>query len=173
MRCIRFLLSITATTALAAADYTVDLQASKVAFAGTSTLHDFAGTAKLVSGVLHLDPSNPTGLIEADAASMATGSEGRDERMHSFVMDAPSFPRIAFNLTGWNPSAGGGTALGTWTMKGVTHDVSIPVSIAQGRATAHFTINIRDWGIKTPRMMFVTVGDIVTIDLDLALRQAP
>ena len=134
---------------------------------------DFTGTAKLVAGTLHLDVAAPGGTVEADAASMETSDSGRDERLHNFVMDVVAFPRVSFALTGWTPDATGGTATGTWTMKGIGKPVSFPVKIAGGRATAHLDLNIRDWGIRTPRIVFVTVGDIVGVDLDLALTPAP
>jgi polyisoprenoid-binding protein YceI len=169
----RILLPLLLAACVGAVDYTIDLAASKVAFSGTSTLHDFGGSARLVSGSLHLDPSKPSGEIDADAASMATGSAGRDERMHSFVMEAGTYPRVSFVLTAWAPASGGGTATGTWTMKGVPRPVTIPVAISGEHATAHLALNIRDWGIKTPRLLFVTVGDTVQVDLDLVLHPAP
>lgn len=162
-----------AATLLAAADYTVDVQHSQVGFAGTSTLHDFTGTARLVSGSLHLDATAPSGTVEADAASMTTNDSGRDERMHNYVMDSKLHPRVRFDLTGWAPNATGGTATGSWTMVGVAKNVTFPVTIAQGRAKAKIDLNIRDWGIRTPRMLFITVGDHVIVDLDLALAAKP
>lgn len=169
----RSALLIILVATLAAADYTVDLTQSSVKFSGTSTFHDFTGTAKLVSGSLHVDATTPSGTVEADTASMNTADAGRDERMHNFVMDIAAFPRVRFDLTGWTPQAAGGQAAGTWTMKGVAKPVSMPVVIANGHATARFDLNIRDWGIRTPRLVFVTVGDIVTVELDLVLIPAP
>lgn len=157
----------------AAADIAIDPAQSTVRFAGTSTFHDFTGTAKLVSGALHLDPAAAAGSVEADAASMTTADEGRDERMHNFVMDVAAFPRVRFELTGWKPTADGGEATGTWTMKGVGKPVSFPVKVAGGHATCTIPLNIRDWGIRTPRLVFITVGDIVTVDLDLVIAKAP
>jgi polyisoprenoid-binding protein YceI len=158
---------------LAAADFTIDAAQSTVGFSGTSTFHDFTGTAKLVSGTVHLDATAPSGVIEADAASMTTADTDRDERLHNFVMDVPTHPRVRFELTGWTPSATGGTATGNWTMVGVAKPVTFPVTIAGGRAKAHLDLNIRDWKIRTPRVIFITVGDIVGVDLDLALTATP
>ncbi len=158
---------------IAAADYTIDPAQSTVGFSGTSTLHDFTGTAKLVSGTIHLDAAAPSGVVEADAASMTTADKDRDERMHNFVMDVPTHPRVRFDLTGWTPSATGGTATGTWTMVGVAKPVTFEVTIAGGRAKAHLDLNIREWKIRTPRIIFVTVGDLVGVDLDLALTAKP
>ena len=167
------LLLICCLVQLGAADFTVDPAQSQVRFNATSTFHDFTGTAKLASGTLHLDATAPSGVVEADAASMTTADKDRDERMHNFVMDIPTHPRVRFELTGWTPSATGGTAVGTWTMVGVARPVTFPVTIAGGRAKAHLDLNIRDWKIRTPRIIFVTVGDIVGVDLDLALTAKP
>lgn len=169
----REFLLLSCVAILAAADFTVDVAQSKVAFSGTSTFHDFTGTAKLVSGTLHLDAAAPSGMVEADAASMTTADAKRDERMHNFVMVVATWPRVRFDLTGWVPSADGGTATGTWTMHGESKSVTFPVKIAGNRATAHLDLNIRDWKIRTPRIIFVTVGDIVGVDLDLALAAKP
>jgi polyisoprenoid-binding protein YceI len=169
----RFSILVLLVAALSAADYTVDIAKSTVTFSGTSTFHDFTGTARLVSGTVHLDGAGATGVVEADAASMTTADDGRDERMHNFVMDIAAFPRVRFDLTGWTPQATGGIAGGTWTMKGVAKPLSMPVTIANGHATTKFDLNIRDWGIRTPRLVFVTVGDIVSVKLDLVLVPAP
>jgi len=168
-----FACGIAATATTAAADYGVDPAQSTVKFAATSTLHDFTGTAKLVSGNLHLDVTAPSGTVEADAVSMTTADKDRDERMHNFVMDTKLHPRVRFDLTGWAPSATGGTATGTWTMVGVAKPITFPVTIDKGRAKAKIDLNIREWKIRTPRIVFITVGDHVIVDLDLALTAKP
>lgn len=145
--------------------------ASTVAFDGTSTLHDFHGTATLSGGALRLGPE-AAGAVECDAASMATADNGRDERMHNFVMDVAAFPRVRFELTGFTAAPDGGIAHGLWIMHGVRREIDINVRLEPGtptRAKADFALNIRRWGIRTPRMMFITVGDQVTVHLDLAL----
>src|SRR5688572_31865539 len=86
---------------------------SAVTFHGSSTLHDFDGTAKLVNGAFDLAAGH--GMIEADATSMNTASEGRDEKMHGEIMVTKTWPRIRFDLTRFEPAPGaatGGTAHG-------------------------------------------------------------
>jgi polyisoprenoid-binding protein YceI len=168
------LLPLLLLTSLAAAAETlaIDPGTSSVRFSGTSTLHDFSGTATVVAGCVNLDPAAASGSIEVDAASMATGSADRDERMHNFVMDASSYPKVRFDLTDWTPGAGGGTATGWWTMHGISRPIVIPVTLSPGHAKAAFSLNIRQWDIRTPRMIVVTVGDVVQVDLDLATAPA-
>ncbi len=173
---------------LAAADWTVDVGHSIVRFHGSSTLHDFDGTAKLVSGTLHLDGGQSFGTVVADAASMDTAESGRDRTMRSETMEVQTWPVIRFDLTGFQAAppaaaipatgaapagASAGTGSGTWTMHGVAQPITIPVTIDAGSAPhlhAHVVLDIRTWKIKPPRaMLVITVDPQVTVDLDLAL----
>jgi len=175
-----------ADTTWAQADWTIDPAASSVHFHGSSTLHDFDGTAKLTSGSLHLAGAQSTGNVVADAASMDTAESGRDKTMHTDTMAVQTWPVIRFDLSAFTPNADGtgGTGTGTWTMHGVAQAIAIPVTIDPVTSTtgnsgagrhlhAHLVIDIRKWGIKPPRtMLVITVDPMVTVDLDLALVMA-
>jgi len=146
---------------------------STVTFHGSSTLHDFDGTAKLVAGAFDLAAG--AGMIEADAASMNTASEGRDAKLHGEIMVTTTWPRIRFDLTQFDATATGGTAHGRWTMHGVTREISIPLTFSEvgtppvRRAKAAFDLDIRRWSIPVPRVVIITVDPIIKVDLDLVL----
>ncbi len=149
---------------------------STVTFHGSSTLHDFDGTAKLVAGAFDLAAG--AGMIEADAASMNTASEGRDEKMHGEIMVTTTWPRIRFDLTRFEPAPGGaagGVAHGRWTMHGVTREIAIPLTFsdvgtpAVRHAKAEFTLDIRRWSIPVPRVVIITVDPMIKVAIDLAL----
>src|ERR1043165_512746 len=89
----------------------VDPALSTVAFHGSSTLHDFDGSAVLVAGAFDLAAG--MGMVEADAASMKTGSEGREAKMHDEVMVTKPWPRIRFALTRFEPAPAGAPEGGT------------------------------------------------------------
>ncbi len=154
----------------------VDPAQSTVTFHGSSTLHDFDGTAKLVAGAFDLAAGH--GMIEADAASMNTASEGRDEKLHGEIMVTKTWPRIRFDLTRFEPAPSGvtgGIAHGRWTMHGVTREISIPLTFsdvgtpAVRHAKAAFTLDIRRWSIPVPRVVIITVDPLIKVALDLAL----
>lgn len=151
----------------------VDPATSVVTFHGSSTLHDFDGTAKLVAGAFDLAAGN--GMIEADATSMNTASEGRDEKMHGEIMVTKTWPRIRFDLTKFEKTATGGTAHGRWTMHGVTREIAIPLTFADvgtpavRHAKAEFTLDIRRWSIPVPRVVIISVDPHIKVALDLAL----
>lgn len=154
---------------------------STVKFHGSSTLHDFDGTAKLVAGAFDLTAGH--GMVEADATSMNTASEGRDEKMHGEIMVTTTWPRIRFDLTRFEPAAAGaaagGTAHGRWTMHGVTREISIPLTFSDvgtppvRHAKAAFTLDIRRWSIPVPRVVIITVDPQIKVDLDLVLKPDP
>ena len=154
----------------------VDPAQSTVTFHGSSTLHDFDGTAKLVAGAFDLTAGH--GMIEADAASMNTASEGRDEKMHGEIMVTKTWPRIHFDLTRFEPAPGGATggiAHGRWTMHGVTREISIPLTFsdvgtpAVRHAKGSFSLDIRRWSIPVPRVVIITVDPMIKVAIDLAL----
>lgn len=170
------LLMMLSATLTAAEALKVDPAQSTVTFHGSSTLHDFDGTAKLVAGVFDLAAGH--GMIEADATSMNTASEGRDEKLHGEIMVTKTWPRIRFDLTRFEPAPGsatGGVAHGRWTMHGVTREISIPLTFSDvgmppvRHANADFTLDIRRWSIPVPRVVIITVDPLIKVAIDLAL----
>jgi len=171
------LLILVLTTTLPAADVLkVVPEQSTLTFHGSSTLHDFDGTAKIVAGAFDLAAG--AGMIEADAASMNTASEGRDEKMHGETMVTTTWPRIRFDLTRFDAAPGavtGGIAHGRWTMHGVTREISIPLTFSDvgtptvRHAKAAFDLDIRRWSIPIPRVLIVSVDPVIKVAIDLAL----
>lgn len=164
-----------AAGAAAAETWRVVPEGSSVAFAGASTLHDFAGSARLrPGGALRLDGAASGGAVVAEAASMDTASSSRDKKMRGEVMDVAAHPDLRFDLQRVAPASGGGWDLhGLWTMHGATRPVVIlatiePGSPAHGRA--RFTLDIRRWGIEPPSVAgMIRVDPLVTVALDLVL----
>lgn len=174
------LLLVLSVTLTAADIQKVDPAQSTVTFHGSSTLHDFDGTAKLVAGAFDLAAGH--GMIEADATSMNTASEDRDEKMHGEIMVTKTWPRIRFDLTRFEPAPGGasgGIAHGRWTMHGVTRELSIPLTFstvgtpAVRHAKAEFTLDIRRWSIPVPRVVIITVDPMIKVAINLVLVPDP
>jgi polyisoprenoid-binding protein YceI len=167
-------LALALAGALAAEDrWTVVTGQSSVQFAGTSTIHDFAGTAKITTGVFCLAAGAVGGAIVVDATSMDTKDKDRDAELHHDHMESVKFPLIRFDLTAFTRTAAGGSATGSWTMHGVSRQLTVPVKLQEGAKptlTATFTIDMRDWSITPPRkFLVVSVDPIITVTIDLAL----
>ncbi len=153
--------------------WTVVPERSHVHFAGTSTLHDFAGSAAITSGAFCLAAGAVGGAIVVDAATMDTKDKERDAEMHHDHMESAKYPVIRFDLTAFTRTAAGGNATGSWTMHGVSRQLTIPVTLREGAAptlTATLIIDMRDWSIAPPRkFLVVSVDPAITVTLDLAL----
>jgi polyisoprenoid-binding protein YceI len=174
------LLLLSLSLAQAADIYVIDPAASKLSFNGSSTLHDFAGTAKIASGMVILNGPTSLGVIEADATSMNTDSSGRDSKMHDEIMATKTWSTVRFEVNGFTSNATGGVATGWWTMHGVTRAISIPITLTPGsagtptHATSVFVVDIREWDIPVPRAaLIITVDPNITVHVDLSMAPAP
>jgi polyisoprenoid-binding protein YceI len=146
---------------------------SSIRFAGTSTLHDFAGTAAVTAGSFSVAAGAVGGSIVVDATTMDTKDKERDAEMHHDHMESAKFPLIRFDLTAFTRSAAGGSATGSWTMHGVSRQLTVPVTLQEGAnptLTASFPIDMRDWSITPPRkFLVVSVDPTITVTISLAL----
>jgi polyisoprenoid-binding protein YceI len=98
------------------------------------------------------------GRIDLDVASLDTGIRRRDQHLLSAdFFDAERFPQISVEVTAVQPTTGNGAELrSTFTIKGVTAPVPLPVAItvlADGsvRVTAKTEIDRGEFGLDWNR----------------------
>lgn len=136
------LLALATCAALAAAPVSFDFKDPKgvnaIQFHLDSLLEPIAGTASGVSGTVSFDPANPattTGAIVVAAKSLATSNNMMTEHLHSANwIDAAAHPEITFTIakltdiqTSGNTTSA--VAHGSFTLKGVTKEISVPVKL--------------------------------------------
>ncbi len=173
------LLTFGSLLAAAEVTYQVEPDGSTVTFHGSSTVHDFDGTAQVASGAIDLTPGRERGRVVVSATSMHTGNTSRDEQMHGEHLESAAHPTIAFTLGTLRRVAGAVTVEGTWEMHGVSRTVTIPVTLPDPAATsprlrASFPIDMRDWNIPVPSAaLVIRVDPVVQVQIDLALRIDP
>lgn len=155
-------------------------------------LEKIKGTAEGVSGSFTIDPKNLAGLrgtISAQVATMKTGNGTRDEHLRGAQwLDAARHPQISFTIasvsnvrvTGNKATA---TATGTFSMHGVTRQMSIPFTITwldesaatQKRAPgdlvmveASFTVALKDFKVAGSQgLVGSKVGETIAITAKL------
>ncbi|WOF22050.1 YceI family protein [Microbacterium betulae] len=117
----------------------------------------------------------------ADAASIDTKDEGRDQHLRSAdFFDPETYPAITFTSTGVRHEGGDFFVDGDLTIKGVTKPVTFALELGgfgtdpwgnyKAGATAHATINREDFGLTWNAALEsggVLVGKDVKIVLDL------
>lgn len=118
------------------------------------------------------------------ATSIDTGIERRDAHLRTpDFFDAEKYPEIVFQSTRVEQKGKELIAHGTFTMHGVTKEITLPFTIngvrksADGKTTlgvtAHTTVNRRDYGINFARPDNPDfLGDLVEVKLDVITRPA-
>jgi polyisoprenoid-binding protein YceI len=155
-------------------------------------LESIKGSSEGVTGTLTIDPqdlSKLRGTVETKTATMKTGNATRDNHLLSAEwMDVRRFPAISFSISGMKDvkttgNSATGTALGTFTMHGVTKTLSVPFKMTyipesdktRQRApgdlvmiNADFTISLKDFNIAgTEGNVGSKVGETIKISAQL------
>lgn len=190
-------LLLATATALTAAPISFDFKDPKgvnaVSFHLDSLLEPISGTANGVTGTVSYDPAAPaatTGSITVAASSLkVTNSTMNEHLLGAGWIDATGHPEITFTIKSLaNVTTSGATtkadATGDFTLKGVTKEITVPVTIthlpgAFGKrinkpelggdllvVRGQFSIQRADYGIK-PGENEDKVS--ATIDLTLAI----
>lgn len=169
---------------------------SRIQFVSDAPLERTTGTSTTVNGSITIDPANlasVSGRISVPVTSLHTGSDLRDEHLHSPTwLDAPAHPDAVLEIT----SAEGASSLapgqvvrltlhGHFSIHGVTRDVSIPAQVrylpasddlrGQGitgdliRAQAAFTIMLPDYSVSVGPLVRLKVSDTITVNVTIRL----
>ena len=159
-------------------NFTVNPDASKVAFSLGGNTHHVDGTFHVQSGSIDFDRSAQTisGLVVVAAGSGNSGDQGRDKKMNSDVLDVAHFAEISFapkSFQGTVAASGDSTiqVTGVFTLHGTPQDLTVPMLIhidgTAITAKAHFTVPYVQWGLKDPSIFILKVAKVVDIDLTL------
>jgi polyisoprenoid-binding protein YceI len=154
----------------------LDPARTTVQFTLGDILHTVHGNFKLRRGAIRFDPATGriAGEVVVDATSGASGSEGRDRRMHKNILESARYPDIVFtpDRVEGAVSPQGTSQLqvhGMFRIHGAAHEITLPVLVQMdnGRATAitHFSIPYVKWGMRNPSTLFLRVSDKVDLDI--------
>ena len=174
-----FIASLGLAASLVAAPVSFDFKDPKgvnaIQFSLDSMLEPIAGTASGISGKVNFDPANPaatTGKIVAATKSLVVpNSMMNDHLLGNDWLNATANPEITFELTKLDgakttKNVTTATATGKFTLKGVTKEIKVPVTLtyladAFGKrinkpevkgdllvVRGEFTINRGDYGIQ-------------------------
>jgi len=169
-----------ATAALAEHQrFSINTDASQVAFALGGSGHHVQGKFHVQSGAIDFDPKAGTisGSVIVAAGSGDSGEPGRDKKMNSDVLDVAHFAEVSFVPKSYQGSiapSGDSTiqVSGIFTLHGTPHDLTVPMQIhidgTDLKAKTHFTVPYVNWGLKDPSIFILKVAKEVDIDLALA-----
>ena len=101
------------------------------------------------------------------------------EHFNEKYMESDRYPKSTFQgrINGYNPDATteqAVTAQGKLTIHGVTRDVSIPGQITRSdkglTMTSRFMVELKDYKIEIPRLMWQNIAERVEVTLDFSFR---
>jgi polyisoprenoid-binding protein YceI len=176
---------LTVAGRVAAADiptWTVDPAKSKLGFSGTQTGAPFNGTFARYNAAIAFDPDHLAAShirVSVDLASAATGDTQRDTALPGDDwFDIAHFPQASFTSDSIRKKPDGTyEALGTLTLRGVGHPLTLPFTLeingANARAKGHVTLVRTAFGVGQGQW---ASGDYVAlevgIDIDIAATRA-
>jgi polyisoprenoid-binding protein YceI len=161
--------------------FTVNPDASSVAFALTGTGHSVSGKFHVQSGAINFDRTAQkiSGSVVVAAGSGDSGEPSRDKKMNAEVLDTAHFAEVTFvpqSFQGSIAASGDSTiqVSGIFTLHGAPHDLTVPMQIhidgTNLTARTHFTVPYVKWGLKDPSIFILKVAKEVGIDLTLVGR---
>ena len=164
--------------------FTANPTESNVTFALTGTGHEVHGTFHLQRGTIDFDRGAPkmSGTIVVSAVSGESGDKGRDNKMHSDVLDTAHFADVMFAPQSYQgtiaPSGDSSIQVsGVFTLHGTPHDLTVPMQVhidgANLTAKGQFIVPYVKWGLKDPSIFILKVAKQVNIELTLAGTVAP
>lgn len=148
------------------------------------------GRAPVESLSLHFDDKEQGNFVlevVLDPARFDSGNFLRDTNARRTVFETDSYPLISFRGTAIEVSPAtlpaGATretqVTGKLEMHGVTHEVTVPVTVARSAdgdvftATGSFSVLLSDYDMKRPRFLWVRVADEVAISFVITGRLEP
>ena len=155
-----------ATPEAEATTYNVDTAASTITWKGSKPAGTHTGTIDLQSGSVQVAGDAITGSfvidmntitntdLEGDSkASLEAHLKGTAEGKEDHFFNVAEHPTASFEVTGVSENAGVTTMQGNLTIKGITKNVSFPVTYAingddMTLSSKTFTIDRTEWGIE-------------------------
>jgi polyisoprenoid-binding protein YceI len=149
---------------------------TQIEFTLPTTLHTVHGTFALKSGKIRFDASTgkADGELIVDAASGASGNDGRDKRMHKEIIESARYLDISFlpdRVEGKIDLAGTSEVRvhGLFKIHGIEKELMLPVkteaSAGKIVVTAAFSVPYVEWGMKNPTKLFLKVDPVVEVHI--------
>jgi polyisoprenoid-binding protein YceI len=149
---------------------------SRVWVDARSSVHKIRSTADGVEGFVDL-ATPPSGRVSLPVRRLTTGNPLEDRELQRFV-DVARYPTIDGVLTAMEPVDGEQYRVsGDLTLKGVSRPCEDVVTIATVddrtiRVEGESTVDIRDFGLRPPRILMLRVEPTVVVRIELIARAA-
>ncbi len=117
--------------------------------------------------------SSIKGKVWIYAKSLHSDNKKRDEHMYE-TLDVKKYPKIVFDIQKVQKISNAYRLTGTLKLHGKSKRVSIPAKITKTskgyKLNANFSIKMSSYGIKPPKLLFLSVRDRVDITVYLNMK---
>jgi len=142
-----------------------------VAYYGSHPLHDWKGISSSINGEILFEPSNDSYscMIEISVESFKSKNGNRDSNMLIYA-NALEHPKILFKSLNINIESDSAKITGIIKFSGKEKKIitNAGIKINNGiQVSGHFTINLSDFDIKRPSLMFLKINDSIKIEYDM------
>lgn len=129
-------------------------------FDGVTTLHDFSGWTRAVTGEITWEKDNLAKTVRAsatiDARTLDTGDADRDELMHKDHLESATFPTMGFEVASIRLTGEDSMVMkGRMEIHGTKREVEIPCTLKVRRdgyvfVKGEVTTRMSEFGIEPP-----------------------
>ncbi len=147
----------------------------KIIFLSEAPQETIKGVGKQISGDIHFKEKKVS--ISIDLTDWRTNSKLQTSHLHDNYLETEQFPKAVFEGTiqSYDSKTGDVTVVGSINLHGITKkDVSIKgkVSASDGgySLVCDFSINLKDFSIKVPKLLILKVSEIVKLEVNLILK---
>ena len=135
-------------------------------------MHKIRGITRTFDCKVDLSPDTVTSKISVSAAVRTFDSENSNRDSHAMeVVEAMKYPRVTFESNSVKAEGDGYAVAGNLTFHGQTHPVNFHVTPhfagKKVEITGGFAINLSDYKVSRPSLLFIPVEDKLTISFDL------
>jgi polyisoprenoid-binding protein YceI len=152
----------------------------EISFVGSSTVHDFEGSAAPIHVTVESQPDGTwSGEVAVPVVTLDTGIDRRDENLRA-MFDASHHPEIHGRFLGVDAEQVRQASVLPFTLR--IRDVERPVQAKlsnwnqqddrHARFDAAFDVSLQDFGLEAPSVLFMSVEDTVHVTVHVALERS-
>jgi len=152
---------------------------AQISFTGTSTLHDFEGTAASVAMSLSQGANGAWSAdVSVPVAEMKTGNRWRDGDMRE-MFDAANHPKILGRFRDVDPEKVRSSGVLPFVLQIRTVERPVKATIQNWKQSdreasfdAAFDVSLESFQLEAPSSFFLSVGDTIRVTVHVTLERA-
>ena len=143
-------------------------------------LHSFTGVSDLLVGAINLADSTVDFYLDLTTLKTGIGKRDKDMRITLETDELPFAEFYGKMVTLFDPESEQSQEVrvdGIFTIHGISKDISVTATLTMHgdglHASASWKLNLRDYNIKPPRLLFIKVDEVQELSVSGLLNSIP